>query len=73
MIKIKLLLKNVRIILKKKESGLRAPFLFLFNNKMEHPHVKCSLLLLTVLITSKLAPKKLLSNQKFMCQVTNTT
>ena len=57
---------------KKKESGLMALFLF-FNNKMEHPHVKCSLLLLIVLVTSKLAPTKLLSDQKFMWQVTNTT
>ena len=48
-----------------KESGLGALFLF-FNNKMEHPHVKCSLLLLIVLVTSKLAPTKLLSGQKFM-------
>ena len=30
---------------------------------MEHPHVKCSLLLLIVLVTSKLGPTKLLSGQ----------
>ena len=56
----------------KKESGLRALFLF-FNNKMEHPHVKYSLLLLIVLVTSKIAPTKLLSGQKLMWQMTNTT
>ena len=39
----------------------------------EHSHVKYSLLLLIVLVTSKLAPTKLLSGQKFMSQVTNTT
>ena len=32
----------------------------------EHPHVKYSLLLLIVLVTSKLAPTKLLSGHKFM-------
>ena len=47
---------------KKKEFGLRALFLF-FNSKMEHPHVKCSLLLLIVLVTSKLGPTKLFSGQ----------
>ena len=65
MIRIKLLKKMSESFKKKKESGLRALFLF-FNNKMEHPHVKCSLLLLIVLVTSKLAPTKLLSGQKFM-------
>ena len=64
MIRIKILLKNVRII-KKKGIRSQGPFPF-FNNKMEHPHVKCSLLLLTVLVTFKLAPTKLLSGQKFM-------
>ena len=64
MIRIKLL-KKMSESLKKKESGLRALFLFFFNKKMEHPHVKCSLLFLIVL-SSKLAPTKLLSCQKVM-------
>ena len=51
---------------KKKRNPVSWPFSFFFNNKMEHPHVKCSLLLLIVLVTSKLAPTKLLSGQKFM-------
>ena len=50
---------------KKKIIRSQGPFPF-FNNKMEHPHVKYSLLLLIVLVTSKLAPTKLLSGQKFM-------
>ena len=37
-----------------------------FNTKMEHPHVKCSLLFLIVLATSKLAPTKLLGCPKVM-------
>ena len=71
MIKMKML-KNMSESLKKKGIRSQGPFPF-FNNKMEHPRVKCSLLLLIVLVTSKLAPKKLLSGQKFMWQVTNTT
>ena len=64
MVRIKIL-KNMSESLKKKGIRSQGPFPF-FNNKMEHPHVKCSLLLLTVLVTSKLAPTKLLSGQKFM-------
>ena len=45
---------------KKKIIRSQGPFPF-FNNKMEHPHVKYSLLLLIVLVTSKLAPTKLLA------------
>ena len=50
-----------------KKRGIRSqgPFPF-FNNKMEHPHVKCSLLFLIVLVTSKLAPTKLLGCPKVM-------
>ena len=44
-----------------------------FKNKMEHSPVKCRLLFLIALVTSKLAPKKLLSCPKVMGQVTNTT
>ena len=59
MIRIKIL-KNMSESLekKKKESGLR--------DGMEHPQVKCNLLLLIVLVTSKLTPTKLLSGQKFI-------
>ena len=58
----------------KKKKGIRSQGLFpFFNNKMEHPHVKCSLLFLIVLVTSKLAPTKLLGCPKVMWQVTNTT
>ena len=46
-------------------SRSQGPFPF-FNNKMEHPQVKCSLLLLIVLVTSKLVPTKLLRGQKFI-------
>ena len=60
MIRIKIL-KNMSESLKKKnkkESGLR--------DGMEQPQVKCNLLLLIVLVTSKLTPTKLLSGQKFI-------
>ena len=43
--------------LKKKEIRLQGPFPF-FNKKMEHPHVKCSLLFLTVLVTFRLSRTK---------------
>ena len=72
MIRIKILLKNVRIIFKKRKS-VSGPFSFFFYNKLKHPHVKCSLLFLIVLVTSKLSPTKLLSYPKVMWQVTNTT
>ena len=66
MIRIKLLKKMSESFKKqKKESGLRALFPF-FNNKMEHPHVKGSLLFHIVLVTSKLVPTKLLSCPKVM-------
>ena len=45
---------------KKKRNPVSGP------SEREHPHVKYSLLLLIVLVTSKLAPTKLLSGQKFM-------
>ena len=64
MIRIKILKNMSESLKKKRESGLRA--LFLFSITMGHPHVKCSLLLLIVLVTSKLVPTKLLSGQKFM-------
>ena len=64
MVRIKIL-KNMSESLKKKIIWSQGPFPF-FNNKMEHPHVKCSLLLLIVLVTSKLVPTKLLSGQKFI-------
>ena len=71
MIRIKILLKMSQP-LKKKEIRSQGPFPF-FNNKMEHPHVKCSLLFLIVLVASKLAPTKLLGYPKVVWQVTNTT
>ena len=51
----------------KKKKGIRSqgPFPF-FNSKMEHPHVQCSVLFIIVLVTSKLAPTKLLCCQKVM-------
>ena len=64
MIRIKIL-KNMSESLKKKGIRSQGPFPF-FNNKMEHPHVKCSSLLLIVLVTWKLAPTKLFSSQKFI-------
>ena len=64
MIRIKIFLKMSES-LKKKGIRSQGPFPF-FNNKMEHPHVKCSLLFLIVLVTSKLAPTKLLSCPKVM-------
>ena len=50
-----------------KKRGIRSqgPFPF-FNNKMEHPHVKGSLLFHIVLVASKLGPTKLLSFPKVM-------
>ena len=54
-----------------KESGLRALFLF-FNNKMEHPNVKCSLLLPIVLLTSKLPPKQNYSAARNLCDKSQT-
>ena len=65
MIRVKILKNISESLKKKKESGLSVLFLF-FNNKMEHPHVKCRLLLLIVLVTSKLAPTRLLSGQNFV-------
>ena len=65
MVRIKIL-KNMSESLKKIIiSRSQGPFPF-FNNKMEHPQVKCSLLLLIVLVTSKLVPTKLLRGQKFI-------
>ena len=64
MIRLKLL-KKMSQSLKKKGILSQGPFPF-FNNKMEHPHVKCSLLFHIVLVTSKLAPTKLLSYPKVM-------
>ena len=64
MIRMKIL-KNMSESLKKKGIRSQGPFPF-FNNKMEHPHVKCSLLFLIVLVTSKLAPTKLLGCPKVM-------
>ena len=64
MIRIKIFLKMSES-LKKKGIRSQGPFPF-FNNKMEHPHVKCSLLFLIVLVTSKLAPTKLLGCPKVM-------
>ena len=51
---------------KNKKSGFRALFLF-FNNKMEHPHLKRSLLFLIVLVTSKLARKQNYSAARMLC------
>ena len=64
MIRIKIF-KKMSESLKKKGIRSQGPFPF-FNNKMEHPLVKCCLLFLIVLVTSKLAPKKLLGFPKGM-------
>ena len=64
MIRIKIF-KKMSESLKKKGIRSQGPFPF-FNNEMEHPHVKCSLLFLIVLVTSKLAPTKLLGCPKVM-------
>ena len=43
----------------KKGNRSQGPFpFFFFYNKLKHPHVKCSLLFLIVLVTSKLGPTK---------------
>ena len=66
MIRIKLLIKMSESFKKKKWNPVSGPFSFFFNNKMDHPHVKCSLLFLIVLVISKLAPTKLLGCPKVM-------
>ena len=70
MVRIKILLKNVRIIKKKKRNPVSGPF-SLFN-KMEHSRVKCSLLLLIVLVTSKLAPEQDYSAARNLCDKSQT-
>ena len=65
MIRIKIFLKMSESLKKKKGIRSQGPFPS-FNNKMEHPHVKGSLLFHIVLVTSKLAPIKLLSYPKVM-------
>ena len=64
MIRIKIFLKMSES-LKKKGIRSQGPFPC-FNNKMEHPNVKYSLLFFIVLVTSKLAPTKLLGCPKVM-------
>ena len=63
--RIKILLTNVRIIFKKRKL-VSGAFSFFFYNKLKHPRLKCSLLFLIVLVTSKLGPTKLLSYPKVM-------
>ena len=64
MIRIKIFLKMSESLGKK---GIQSQSPFpCFNNKMEHPHVKYNLLFLIVLVTSKLAPTKLLGCPKVM-------
>ena len=63
MIRIKIL-KNMSESLEEKKKEKRYPVSG--PSGREHPHEKYSLLLLIVLVTSKLAPTKLLSGQKFM-------
>ena len=60
MIRIKILKNMSESLGKKKRNPVSGP------SGREHPHVKYSLLLLNILVTSKLAPTKLLSGQKFM-------
>ena len=55
---------------KKKKILSQGPFPF-FSNKMEHPHVKCSLFFLIVLVNTKLPTTKLLSRQK-LCEKRQT-
>ena len=71
MVRIKILLKHVRIIKKKKKkTPVSGPF-SLFN-KVEHPRVKCVLLLLIVLVTSKLPPKQNYSAARNLCDKSQT-
>ena len=70
MIRIKILKNMSESLKKKRESGLRA--LFLFSITMGHPHVKCSLLLLIVLVTSKLAPEQNYSAARNLCDKSQT-
>ena len=56
---------------KKKEIRSQGPFPF-FNNKMEHPHVKCCLLFLIVLVTSKLPPEQNYSAARNLCDKSQT-
>ena len=65
MIRIKIL-KNMSESLEKKKRKKKKRNPVSGPSGREHPHVKYSLLLLIVLVTSKLAPTKLLSGQKFM-------
>ena len=66
MISIKIL-KKMSESLKKKKKRIQSQGPFTFsNNKTEHPHVKCSLFFLIVLVTSKLPPTKLLCCPKVM-------
>ena len=57
--------RRIRIIKKKK--GIRSQGPFPFFNKMEHSLVKCSLLLLIVLVTSKLPPEQNYSAARNLC------
>ena len=74
MIRIKILLKmsqSLKKKKKKKEIRSQGPFPF-FNNKMEHPRVKCSLLFLIVLVASKLPPKQNYSAARNLCDKSQT-
>ena len=64
MIRIKLLKNMSESLEKKKKKKKRNPVSG--PSGREHPHVKYSLLLVIVLVTSKPAPTKLLSGQKFI-------
>ena len=45
------------LLKKKKRNPVSGPSFCFFNNKMEHPQVKSSLIFLIVLLTSKLSNK----------------
>ena len=72
MIRIQIFLKNVRIIKKEKRKGNPVSGPFSLFNKMEHSRVKCSLLLLIVLVTSKLPPEQNYSAARNLCDKSQT-
>ena len=59
------ILKICQNHLKKKKILSQGPFPF-FSNKMEHPHVKCSLFFLIVLVNTKLPTTKITQPPKVM-------
>ena len=56
----------------KKKKGIRSQAPFPFFNKMKHSRVKCSLLLLNFLVTSKLPPEQNYSAARNLCDKSQT-